>query len=218
MFLLSFLLNVPLLQLGVLGDAFGKLFGFFKDIFSNFFGFLGNLFSTLFSYLGKIFGKLFDFLGGLFKKLFEFLGNFFSKLFGLIWDAIKWIGNLLKDLFQGLVDLLVLFFEAIFGLIAGLLYLLYMIGVLAVKLFIVIFETAKLLWALAVGFTRSLASLSYVQRGSSGNGYSEMIGKVLKIAEPLQINSVAYILLFLLWFITAIAAIKLISSIRVGGG
>lgn len=156
-------------------------------------------------------------IGDAFGKLFNFLGSLFSALWGVIWDGLKWIGNLLKNLFQGLIDLFIGFFEVIYALIEGLLYLLYMIGVLAVKLFLVIFEAAKVLWSLIVGFGRTLASLTYSPRGSGGNGYSEMIGKLFTSLEPMQINVVAYILLFCLWFITAIAAIKLISSIRVGG-
>lgn len=156
-------------------------------------------------------------IGDAFKKLFGFLGSLFGALFGVIWDGLKWLGGVLKGLFQFLVDILISFFEVIYALIEGLLYLLYMIGVLAVKLFLVIFEAAKLLWSIMVGFTRTLASLSYTPRASSGNGYSEMIGKLFKALEPMQINVVAYILLFCLWFVTAIAALKLISSIRVGG-
>lgn len=156
-------------------------------------------------------------IGDAFGKLFTFLGNFFSKLFGAIWDAIVWIGGLLRDLFQVLIDLLISFFNVIFALIDGLLYLLFMIGVLAVKLFLVIFEAVKILWSLIVGFGRTLASLSYNPRGSGGHGYSEMIGKLFNNLNVLQLNSIAYILLFLLWYITAISAIKLISSIRVGG-
>lgn len=192
---ISLYLDVPALQVGILGDTFGKVFEFFGDIFSTFF----------------------NFLGGLFSSLVTFLGNVFSKLFGVIWDGIEWIGNLIKNLFQGLIDFLGILVDAIFGLIAGLLYLLYMIGVLAVKLFLVLFEAVKILWALIVGFSKTLVSLTYTPQVSSGNGYSEMIGKIVDIAEPLQINSIAYILLFILWFSTAIGSIKLISSIRVGG-
>jgi hypothetical protein len=92
-----------------------------------------------------------------------------------------------------------------------------MIGVLAVKLFQVIFEAAKVLWSLIVGFGRTLASLHYTPQSGSGNGYSEMIGRMFTDLKVLQIDVIAYILLFVLWFVTAIAAIKLISSIRVGG-
>ncbi|WP_117161270.1 hypothetical protein [Paraliobacillus sp. X-1268] len=156
-------------------------------------------------------------IGDAFGKLFGFLGDLFGGLFGVIWDGIKWIGNLLGILLQSLLDPILLFFEAIYGLIAGLLHLLFMIGVLAVKLFLVIFETAKILWSLVIGFGKTLASLSYSPSSSGGHGYSEMIGKLFKNLEVLQLNSIAYILLFMLWFMTAISAIKLISSIRVGG-
>jgi hypothetical protein len=156
-------------------------------------------------------------IGDAFNKLFGFLGSIFGGLFGVIWDVIKWIGNLIKSLFQGLLDVLIGFFKAIYALIDGILYLLYMIGVLAVKLFLVIFEAAKILWSLVVGFGRTLASLQYTPRSSGGNGYSEIMGKLFKNLSVLQLDGIAYILLFCLWFITAISAIKLISSIRVGG-
>lgn len=156
-------------------------------------------------------------IGDAFRRLFNLILSVFSTLFNVIWEAIKWIGNLLKKLFQSILDVIVGFIKVIYALIDGLLYLLYMIGVLAVKLFLVIFEAAKLLWSLVVGFTRTLASLHYTPRGSSGNGYSSMIGKIFDALQPMQMNVVAYILLFCLWFVTAVAAIKLISSIRVGG-
>lgn len=167
--------------------------------------------------IADLFIKLFGFLGNILVAVFTFFGNIFGKLFSLIWEVVKWIGNLLKILFQGLIDLLIVFFTAIFDVIRGLLYLLYMIGVLAVKLFQVIFEAAKILWSLIQGFARTLASLTYSPRGSGGNGYSEVIGKLMTNLNVMQLDVVAYILLFMLWFITAISAMKLISSIRVGG-
>ena len=164
--------------------------------------------------IGDAFGKLFDFFVSLFSSLFGVIWDAIKWIGNVLWDAIKWMGGLLEKLFQGLIDILIGFFEVIYGLIDGLLYLLYMIGVLAVKLFLVIFETAKLLWALIEGFARTLASLTYTPVTSSGNGYSEILGKLFANLEVLQINSIAYISLFVLWFITALAAIKIISSIR----
>lgn len=167
--------------------------------------------------IGDAFGKLFKTIGNMFSGLFSFLGNLFTKLFSLLWEVIKWLGNFIKKLFQGLIDILISFFQVIYALIDGILYLIYKIGVLAVKLFQVIFEVAKLIWALAVGFARTLASLHYTPRAGSGNGYSSIIGKLFNNMEVLQIDVLAYILLFVIWFITAIAAMKLLSSIRVGG-
>lgn len=145
------------------------------------------------------------------------IADLFSWLGGILWDAIKWVFGGIAKLLGFLIDLIINFFEAIFDVIKGVLYLLYMIGVLAVKFFQVIFETAKVLWSLIQGFGRTLASLSYSPRSSSGNGYSETLGRLFKELDKLQIEPIAYILLFMLWFITAISAIKLISSIRVGG-
>lgn len=167
--------------------------------------------------IGDAFAKLFRFLGAILFAIFNFFGDLFGKLFDVIWEVIKWIGRLLKKLFEVLIDLLTSFFTVIFELIEGILYLLYMIGVLAVKLFQVIFEAAKILWSLMVGFARTLASLSYTPRSSGGHGYSEVIGKLMTNLSVLQIDVIAYILLFVIWFITAISAMKLISSIRVGG-
>lgn len=145
------------------------------------------------------------------------LGDAFGKLFDVIWSVIKWIGRLLKKLFQGFIDLIVGFFEVIYALIDGLLYFLYKIGVLAVKLFLLFFELAKMIVSLFVGFAKTLASLVYMPRGGSGNGYSEMLGKIFAALKPLNIDPIAYILMFILWMFTVVAAIKLLSSIRVGG-
>jgi hypothetical protein len=145
------------------------------------------------------------------------IGDAFGNLFGVIWSGIKWLGNLLWSLFQGLINILVSFFEVIYALIAGLLYFLFKVGVLAVKLFTLLFETMKILWSLVVGFAKTLASLTYTPKGSSGTGYSEMLGKLFNNLSVLQIDVIAYILLFILWMFTAVGAMKLISSIRVGG-
>lgn len=145
------------------------------------------------------------------------IGDAFGKLFSLIWQVVLWIANFFKMLFQGLVDIIIGFFQAIYALIDGLLYFLYMVGVLAVKLFQVIFEAALVLWSLIVGFVRTLSSLAYSPMSGGGNGYSDMFGKIFGDLSYLQIDVIAYILLFILWFVTAISAIKLISSIRVGG-
>ncbi|PAF20067.1 hypothetical protein CHH49_18140, partial [Terribacillus saccharophilus] len=131
------------------------------------------------------------------------IGDAFGKLFKLIWQVVLWIADFFKMIFQNLVDIIIGFFEVIYGLIAGLLYLLYMIGVLAVKLFLLLLEAGQLLWSLVVGFTRTLGSLSYSASGSGGNGYSEMIGKVLdSLPSSFQIAPFAYIALFIIWFTT----------------
>lgn len=145
------------------------------------------------------------------------IGDALSWIGNLIWNAIQWILRGIGNFFQTLIDIIVGFFQVIYDLIQGLLYLLYMIGVLAVKLFQVLLEAGGILWSLAVGFIKTLGSLAYTPRSSGGHGYSEMLGKIFDALTPLQLQPIAYILLFAIWFTTAIGAMKLISSIRVGG-
>lgn len=148
------------------------------------------------------------------------LGDAFGKLWNIIWGAVKWLGKQIAKLFQFLIDIIVAFFTVIYDLIAGLLYLLYKIGVLAVKLFQVLLEAGQLLWSLVVGLIRSMGQLVFSPIPKSpNNAYGEMMGQVMGSAgTALQLNSVATILLFIIWISTAISAIKIISSIRVGGG
>ncbi|SEO80278.1 hypothetical protein SAMN04488134_11353 [Amphibacillus marinus] len=141
----------------------------------------------------------------------------FGNLFDLLWSVGEWILSGIGSFFQFFIDLFLGFVNVIFDVIRGLLYLLYMIGVLAIRLFQVLLEAAQILWSLIVGFGNTLASLAYSPRGSGGHGYSETIGQLFDALEPMQLSPIAYILSFALWFITAISAMKLISSIRVGG-
>lgn len=146
------------------------------------------------------------------------IGDMFGRLFDLIWQAFKWLARFIKAVFQKLIDVLIAFFRAIYMLIDGLLYFLYMIGVVAVKLFLIFFELGKLIISLFVGFGKTLASLVYVSSSSGGHGYSTMIGKLMTSAtNNMQLNVIAYVLLFVIWFVWVISAMKLISSIRVGG-
>ncbi|WP_458414530.1 hypothetical protein ACNQFZ_06595 [Schinkia sp. CFF1] len=146
------------------------------------------------------------------------ISEMFKRLFDLIWQAFQWLARAIKGLFQKLIDVIISFFRVIYMVIDGLLYFLYMIGVVAVKLFLIFYELGKLIISLFVGFGKTLASLVYVSSSSGGNGYSSMIGNLMTAAtNNLQLNVIAYILLFVIWFVFVISAIKLISSIRVGG-
>lgn len=155
------------------------------------------------------------------------IGDAFKKLFTVIWDgitwlgrafvtAIKWLGEQIGRFFQFLIDLLVSFFIFIYELVAGFLYLIYKIGILAIRLFQVILETGKLLWSFVVGLGRTMGQLVFNPIGASpNNAYGKDIGLVMTHANnALQLNSVAYILLFVIWISTAIAVVNMISSIR----
>lgn len=88
---------------------------------------------------------------------------------------IKWIAKVLYKLFEPIIDFLKMIVDVLFAIVDAILYFLYQVGVILVKFFLLIFETMKVLWSLVVGFARTLGSLHYSPRGSSGNGYSSHI-------------------------------------------
>lgn len=187
------------------------------DLFSKLFGYLGKFLLALLNFFKDTFGGIFDVLWRAIKWIGKLIWNAVKWLGDVLWDVIKWLGKLLVKLFQSLIDVLVAFFQVIYDVIKSIMYLFYQIGVLAYELFMVILMAAKMLYSLILGFFRTLGSLVYTPRSSGGNGYSEMLGKIMNATAPLQLDVVAYILLFIIWLTTAIAAIKMISSIRVGG-
>lgn len=155
-------------------------------------------------------------IGDAFKKLFSVIWSGILWIGTAIFNAVKWLAEQIWNFFKFLIDLLISFFTVIYDLIAGLLYLLYKIGVLAIRFFQVILDAAKLLWSFVVGLTRTMGQLVFNPIGASpNNAMGKDIGMVMTHANnALQLNSVAYILLFLIWIATAVAVINMISSIR----
>lgn len=167
--------------------------------------------------IGNIFSKLFRFLIDILLSLGNFLADAFQSLFNMLYQLFAWLGQLLARLFQALIDVLVSFFMVIYELIKGLLYLLYMIGVCAAKLFLILWEVARLIWAFIVGLTTTFQSIFFTQGAASGHGYSAMMGKVASGLGVLQLDVVAYILLFGIWLFGAFGVIKIIGSLRGAG-
>ncbi|GAE32870.1 hypothetical protein [Halalkalibacter hemicellulosilyticus] len=175
-------------------------------------------YSSLFNgILGNSFGRLFSVIWDAISWVGQQIGSFFMWLGGLIWDAVTWVGELLFSLFTELFQLLMVFFEFIYALVDALLYFLWQIGLVVAKVFIIFFELLMLIWSFAVGFGRTLASLTYSPSSGSGHAFSEMLGNIFTALQPLQLNVVAVILMFGVWIFTAMQVIRILSGLRVGG-
>ena len=92
-----------------------------------------------------------------------------------------------------------------------------MIGVCAAKLFLILWEVAKLIWAFIVGLTTTFQSIFFTPGAGSGHGYSAMMGRVANSLGVLQLDVVAYILLFAIWLFGAFGVIRLFGSLRGAG-
>lgn len=164
--------------------------------------------------IGDMLSKILKFFRDIFVSVIDWFKGVFGEFFDFLYDCFVWLGELLQRLFQALINVLVSFFEVIYDIIRGVLYFLYMVGVLAVNLFTLFFELAKILWAFVVGFGRTIASLFYTESTSANHGYSQMMGEVIQSMDVLQLDVVAYILLFIIWVMTALGVFHVIGTIR----
>lgn len=153
--------------------------------------------------LGRILEDIIYWLRDAIEDFGRFLYMVFLKLY-----------NLLAGLFQALFNVLEAFFTVIYDLIRGLLYFIYMLGVLFVKLFKVLLALGQMLWSFIEGITRTMQSMFFNELPSSGHGYSEVMGRVASMLHYYQLDVVAYILLFLIWLMTALGVIRLIPTIK----
>lgn len=167
--------------------------------------------------IGNLLNKLFYFLIAVLQSIGDFLSHAVQWLYNMLYDLFAWLGDLLSRLIQSLINVLVSFFMVIYDLIKGLLYLLYMIGVCAAKLFVILWEVAKLIWAFIVGLTKTFDSVFFAPGAGSGHGYSAMMGKAASGLGFLQLDVVAYILLFAIWLFGAFGVVRIFGSLRGAG-
>lgn len=109
-------------------------------------------------------------------------------------------------------------FRPILDLIGAIFYLFYKLGVVLVEVVKIILGLGRLLVGLVVGLFKTLTGLSYTGTPSTIPGaYSEAYSRLQPVMDRLQLDKLAYIILVAIWIFTAIAAIRLIGSMRGGG-
>lgn len=145
--------------------------------------------------------RFLNWIAQFFERLFQRSFEFFSKLLGGIFQTLF---NFLKKLLQ-----------PIFVLIAVILYVIYKIGevfVYLVKLFLAI---GKMLIMFVKGIVATLAGFTYTPKTPSNGKWTPIFKHVVNDGlHFMQLDAVAYILLFSIFFGTAMAVIKIISTMR----
>lgn len=168
--------------------------------------------------IGDIFSKLFELLIRLFTTIGNFLSDAIQSVLDMLYQAFKWLGELLARLVQSLIDVLVRFFEVIYDVIRGILYFVYKVGVLIAEFFGLIWDVVLLCWSFVVGIGNTFASVFFApSTAGSGHGYSSLIGKIMSYLDVLQLDVIAYILLFGVWIFGAFGVINILGSLRGGG-
>lgn len=136
------------------------------------------------------------------------IGDFFKNAFSVILD---FLGDLFGWLFQGLINVLKAIFKPILIVVAILFYFLYKLGVLVVTLFQVLLAIGKLLYSFVMGLFKTLAGLVWTPTTPDHGSWSQPIGEVFRGLEQYQMDKVAYVLLFIIWILTAVGAISILT-------
>lgn len=147
-------------------------------------------------------------------RFLKWIGDFFTNLFKV---TFGWLADLFGYLFQKLIDFLKLLFKPFLILIAVIFYFIFKLGVLVVSLLKVIFGIAKIFVALLKGILATLVGLSWTPTTPSHGQWSSIFANLSNGMGSYQLDNVAYVLMFLIWFGTAFAAIKIITSMSAGG-
>jgi hypothetical protein len=141
------------------------------------------------------------------------IGTFFTRIFN---SLIGYLGDLFGYLFQKLIDFLNLLFKPLFILIGIIFYFIYKLGELVITLLVLLLGIGKIFFALVKGIFLTLAGFSFTPTTRADGQWTSIFTNVVDGLQFYQLDNVAYVLIFLIWFATAFAAIRIISSMRGG--
>jgi hypothetical protein len=141
-------------------------------------------------------------------------------MFHAIANGFNYLMDLMIRLFSWLLSGLYKLLQPIFDLIYIILEFFYWIGVIIVKIVFLVFAVGRLLVGLITGLFSTILGLSYTGHGPTGmpNSYTAVNQHLSSILGALQLDKVAYLILFLLWIATGLTAMKIIGNMRGGGG
>jgi len=143
------------------------------------------------------------------SRVLGWIGDFFQNLFTVLF---RFLGNLFQNLFDSLIAVLKFIFRPILILVAIIFYFIYKLSVLFVLIFQVLLAVGKLLYSFVIGLFRTLAGIVWTPTTPQHGSWSGPIREVFLALEPYQLDKIAYVLMFAIWIMTAVGAIRILSS------
>jgi hypothetical protein len=146
-------------------------------------------------------------------QILGWMGTFFTRLTNSIFG---FLGKLLGFLFQKLFDFLKLILKPFIILGAIIFYFLYKLGVLVITFLSLLLGIGKMFFALVKGIFLTMAGFSFTPGVRNDGQWTSVFQNVITGLDSYQFDTLSYVLIFIIWFTTAFAAIKILSSIRGG--
>lgn len=145
-------------------------------------------------------------LSRIFNPIYDFFKNLLAAGIRYLTQAFTW---LLEKLFAFLKVLLMPFLIVI----AIIFYFVFKLGQLVVTLITVLLAIGKLFYSLVQGLIKTLAGFTFTTTNAPDHGsWSSAMSQAFDGLASYQLDKLAYVLLFMVWIMTAYAAIKVLSS------
>ena len=149
------------------------------------------------------------------RRILQAGWTFFERLFKRLFEFLS---TLLGSLFQTLFNFLKMLLRPVFIVIALVLYVVYKIAELAVTLLKLFLSIGRLLVMFVKGIFTTLSGFTFTPSSRSDGSWTPIFKSVVNDGLSFfQMDTLAYVLLFCIWFATGFAAIRIIASIRNGG-
>ncbi|WP_404593004.1 hypothetical protein [Paenibacillus sp. RC73] len=127
---------------------------------------------------------------------------------------MSFLSDLMGGLFQALFNFLKMLLRPLFILVAMVLYLVYKIAEVAWLLIQIFYMIGKIVVAFVKGIFITLAGFTYNGNQADTGTWAPIIKNVATGLNGFQFDKIAYVLLFIIWFMTAWAVIRIIGSFQ----
>lgn len=140
-------------------------------------------------------------------------------MFKAVADGFNNLFHMLANLFGKLMDGLYWLLQPLFSLLEMIFQFITYIGIIIVKIVYLVFTVAKMLIGLGAGLTKTIFGFGYSGRAVVlPHKYQDAFDHLTPWMSTIQMDRVAYVAKFIIWFFTAFIAIKIIGAMRGGGG
>lgn len=138
-------------------------------------------------------------------------------MFHAIAAGFNYLWGFLKDLGTYFLNAIAWLLKPVFDLIGAVFYFVYKIGVVLLKVVEVVLSIGKLLIGIGSGLFKTITGLSYTGTPAViPDSYNQVFTKLQPVFMTLQLDKVAYLIIFTIWIYTAFTAIKIIGDMRGG--
>ena len=173
---------------------------------------LSTFAQDIWNFFSHLLGSLASAIGGFIQGAVNGIGS-------IIFGGLKWLAGVISSLFQALGNLLAKVFSVIDYVVQGIVSFFSHVFTLIGLVFQLLVSVFHVLFSFADGLLTTVAGLTYDNSSPAlptdvSNAFSQM----QPIFKLLQLDTLAYVLHFAVWFFTAWVVVKMLGNFGMLGG